>query len=366
LFKKTKIALGIMAGRVFTGPLEVSIDITNRCNVGCITCWFYSPLRTDKVDSGWAVQQMEYDTFTRIIDEFCEMGVERVMVGGSGEPFCHPKIIDMIEYAKKAGMMVDSATSGVYFGEDNLRRLYDARLDSLNMSILAATPATYMKMHPRQKENAYEAIIRSLKLLSKWKNEDNLETPAVNLVYVVCSLNYQEVDQIVNLACEYKVESVQFKRLATMPFTESLLLKKDQLIELDRLMAGCAKKAREHGLIVNTDEFRKLVVHGMANGDYSSKIYSMIPCYIGWIYSRVLCDGSVVPCCGCTNYALGNINKQSFKTIWFSDEYSRFRKESREIMSDKSITRRCACHSCAHVLMNQGIHRKIHPFSLFS
>jgi len=35
---------GIFSRRVFTGPLKVCIDITDKCDMGCLMCWYHSPV----------------------------------------------------------------------------------------------------------------------------------------------------------------------------------------------------------------------------------------------------------------------------------------------------------------------------------
>ena len=44
LIKKMKVALGIIARKVLTGPIEVSADLTRRCTADCLICWYWSPL----------------------------------------------------------------------------------------------------------------------------------------------------------------------------------------------------------------------------------------------------------------------------------------------------------------------------------
>lgn len=358
--KKLKVAAGIITGRVFTGPLEAAIDITNRCSSGCMPCWFYSPLRAEKVAPEWARGQMSFELFRRIVDELKELEVEKVMLGGDGDPFMHSRIIEMIEYAKKAGLTVDTATCGIYFDDIRLRRLFDSGLDGLSISILAATPKTYLAMHPNQKEGLFENITRSLLLLAKWKRETKRPLPYIRLVDVICSLNYYEADQMIDLAREVGAEEVAFKRLATMPFTASLLLDKAQLGELDEKLKLALGKARLYGTATNIEEFRRQTLPGLASGDYTSGVYARIPCYIGWTYARILCDGSVVPCCGCYDYKMGNVSRRSFKDIWRSGEYTEFRKKTINILNDKSIAAQCACHSCVHSGMNMGIYRSLH------
>lgn len=360
MLKKLKIAIGIITRRVFTGPLEVAIDITNRCNLGCITCWFYTPLREEKVSADWTNRQMSFKLFKRTVDELRELEVKKVMLGGDGDPFMHPQIIEMLEYAKKAKFIVDTATCGVYFNEEKLRRMIDLGIDGLSISILAATPQTYLNMHPNQKEDLFAKIKQSMLLLSKWKKEKNQKLPFVRLINVICNLNYFEVDKMIDLTKEVGADAVNFKRLATRPFTESLLLNKNQVKELDEGLTAAKRQAELYGIIANIEGFRSQTLPGLTNGDYTSKIYSQIPCYIGWIYSRILCDGSVVPCCGCWSYRIGNLSNRSFKEIWRSEEYWAFRKKSIEITKDASIAKECACYSCVHSGMNMGIYRRLH------
>ncbi len=360
MFKKFNILMGILTRRVFAGPLEVSIDITNRCNLGCMTCWFYSPLRKDKVDESWANQQMDFDFFKRIIDEMKSLDVKKIMIGGDGEPFLHPHAIEMLEYAKKAKFIVDTATCGVYFNEENLRRLFDLGIDGLNISILAATPQTYLSMHPTQKEELFERVKQSIEQLSKWKKEENKKQPLIRLVMVICNLNYFEVNKMIDFAKEVGADAISFKRLATMPFTKGLLLNENQVKELDERLGLAMSQSESAGIAADIKQFRNNILSGFTNGDYTSKIYTQLPCYIGWLYSRILCDGSVVPCCGCWSYRIDNLHNYSFKEIWHSKKYSAFRKKSIGIAKDASITKECACHSCAHSGMNMGIYRRLH------
>lgn len=363
MFKKFKIAAGIIARRVFTGPLEVAIDITNRCSTGCITCWFYSPLIKEKVSEEWLKKQMSLELFMRIVDELKGLEVKRLMIGADGDPFMHPQIIEILEYATKAKFKVATSTCGLYFNEENLRRLFDSGLDELNISILAATPQTYCSMHPRQKAESFEKIKQSILKLSEWKKQEKKKLPFIRLINVICNLNYFEADKMISLAKETGVDLVDFKRLATIPSTESLLLNINQVKELDENLGRALEHARLSGIANNIKEFRSRAVDGLTSGDYTLKLYSQIPCYIGWIYARVLSDGSVVPCCGCWNYRIGDLNQHSFKEIWHSKEYYTFRKKSIKIKKDDSITKECACQSCVHSGMNLGIYRRMHFLS---
>lgn len=360
MFKKIKIVLGILARTALTGPLEAAIDISNSCGLGCVTCWFYSPLRKEKVTAEWAGRQMSFDLFRRIIAELKALDVRKVMLGGDGDPFTHPRIIDMLEYSKQAGMAVDTATCGIFFDDASLRRLFETGLDGLSISILAATPEDYLAMHPGRNTELFEKIRRSVLLLSKWKREAQKKLPYITLIDVISRLNCSAADRMIVFAAEVGANAVAFKRMSAMPFTRELLLNEAQVRELDRKLQAAAEKAKALGVAENIASFRRGTLPGLSSGDYTSDVYTRIPCYIGWIYTRILCDGSVVPCCGCYDYRLGNLAERSFREIWYSKEYAGFRAQSIKIRNDRAITGRCACHSCVHAGMNLGIHRALH------
>jgi len=360
LFKKIKIALGILTRTVLTGPLEAAVDISNSCGLGCITCWFYSPLRKDKPPADWARRQMSFDLFRRIADELKALEVRKIMLGGDGDPFTHPRIIDMLEYSRQAGLEVDTATCGIFFDDASLRRLFEAGIDRLSISILAATPRDYAAMHPGRGEDLFEKIKRSLALLAKWKREENKQKPYITLVDVISRLNCSGADRMIDFAAETGANEVAFKRMSAMPFTRDLLLDDAQARELGLKLQAAAAKAKAAGVAENIESFLEGTLPGLASGDYTSDVYAKIPCYIGWIYTRILCDGSVVPCCGCYDYRLGNAAERPLREIWHSKEYAEFRAKSINIRNDRSIAGRCACHSCVHAGMNMGIYRSLH------
>lgn len=60
---------------------------------------------------------MDFKLFKRIVDELKELNVKKIMVGGEGGSFLHPRIIKMLEYTKKSGFIVDTATCGAFYIE---------------------------------------------------------------------------------------------------------------------------------------------------------------------------------------------------------------------------------------------------------
>ncbi len=103
---------------------RVYIEPTNRCNLECLTC----------IRNVWEepLGIMEWETFERILK-----GIQgfipnpTIFLGGFGEPFVHPKIIEMIRKAKDLGGSVELITNGILLTEDISEQLIETGLDVL-------------------------------------------------------------------------------------------------------------------------------------------------------------------------------------------------------------------------------------------
>lgn len=361
MIKKIKVALGIVTGRVFTGPMEVTVDLTRRCNLDCLMCWWWSPLLKTRPSSEWANQEIDYELFRQLICDFKRLQVKRVILAGQGEPFLYPKLLEAVELVKQAGMEVSIITSGFFLNQKNIKAIFDLGIDYLDVSLQAATAETYLAIHPGQKEETFTKIKEQLIFLSKLKKTDYRKKPLLQLVDTICRLNYQETAKLVELAKELGAESISFKRIDVIPQTKGLLLTEGQLQELRTLLDEAKDKADEFGINTSISNYRKYVLSGLTSGVYTTELYRKIPCYVGWRMVRILSNGDVIPCCGCYDFILGNITHSSLINIWNSREYQEFRQLSINIQKSSSLFKRCKCYSCTDHNMNLAVYRRLHP-----
>lgn len=107
---------------------EIDILVTTRCNFGCSFC--FNEGRGPKKDMG-------LEDFKALVDGLAERGNFRDVCIGGGEPFLHPRIFDMVQYAvKKLGVNSVSVTTNlsqfpltVDGARQYLRRLHGAKLN---------------------------------------------------------------------------------------------------------------------------------------------------------------------------------------------------------------------------------------------
>ncbi len=106
-------------------PQGVVIEPTNNCNLKCAHC----SARINGEPRGY----MDYDFYKGILD--ANPQITCLMLSRYGEPFLHPRIFDMIEYAKKKGIYVLVYTNGSMVSPENIDRILASGLDEINFSM---------------------------------------------------------------------------------------------------------------------------------------------------------------------------------------------------------------------------------------
>jgi len=318
---------GILDGEnAFCGPEQVVIDPTNRCNNNCIPCWTNSPLLGEAgPPSSWHSTEMPDKMLSLLIDELADMGTRRIRLTGGGEPLMHPHAINVMEKAKSLGMAVGLTTNFTLFDEATIRRLVDIGIDEIAVSLWAADPQTYARSHPNKSEAAFYHIEKNLRLLC------NLKAPSTKVVLanVMFSMTFDQAPRMVRFAEEVGADAVYFALVDSVHIrTDGLLLTPPMLARLqnDLLEISSQKNDIEiqnlDGLLV------RLTAKGASKGDYDEEEVEKFPCVAGWIFARIMADGTVAPCCRGVSKPMGNLANGGFAKVWHSSSYAEFRKHS--------------------------------------
>ena len=134
-------------------PLMVVLSIIYPCNFGCPNC----PYTDANSEIRRFYRERDGDLFkedlwNRIAVECGRYGAWMRCTGG-GEPMLHPRMVDMIEFAKAQGARVWLNTNGSMFGPTpalrrKLERVIDAGIDLIEFSMDAGDAATYAQVRP--------------------------------------------------------------------------------------------------------------------------------------------------------------------------------------------------------------------------
>ncbi|MFA5156610.1 MAG: radical SAM protein [Candidatus Omnitrophota bacterium] len=384
-FKKEDLLLkGVLDGaRAFLGPEIVQFDITNRCNNDCLCCWNNSPLLgdvavNDKLDKR---DELPVDLVKRTIKELRQMGTRTLFFAGGGEPFIHPHIMEILEYAKKNQMRVFINTNFTLVDKERAERIVTAKVDHIHVSLLAGTAPTYAVIHPNKNEDTFAGIKQILKYISvlKANRKQHLYNPLphINLYYVIFNRNYHEIDKMVDLAMEVRADSVEFTPVDIVPGkTASLLMDKEQIAQVVQAVNEQASRLERYNIdepvkvyIAQKDSFIKRINSPFAmEGKYEAETITKQPCYVGWAFARINADGSVEPCLKAHRLSVGSLYKHSFREIWNNPEQQLFRKKTfsldfndpyfQQIGNDPNYP--CGClKSCDNIQINVDIEKRL-------
>ena len=112
-------------------PLHVDIELASICNLRCPMCYTITEEFKQKVNA----KLMDYDLFTKVVDECAAGGVYSIRLSFRGESFLHKRIVDCVRYAKSKGIKeVSTLTNGLKLDEDMFREMMEAGIDWITIS----------------------------------------------------------------------------------------------------------------------------------------------------------------------------------------------------------------------------------------
>jgi len=140
-------------------PMMIILDLTNVCNFECPHC--PQPAMASK--PGYRASYLDFDAYTRIIDEIADTDVRFIRFTGNGEPLLHKRFLDMIAYAKeKTTIPLVLTTNGSLLDADRSARLLDLGMDVIDVSLDAFTRKSFEKV---RKGGNYHQVISNLHTL---------------------------------------------------------------------------------------------------------------------------------------------------------------------------------------------------------
>jgi len=357
-------SLGLTGGRAPSGPLHAQIGICDPCNHRCVMCWDHPPeeRHSDATAErfGFRPQElMSLATFRSVIDDLHRLGTRRVDLVGRGEPLLNPAVVDIVAHAKERGMLLVLCTNASKLSATMSDRFVAAGLDRLNVSLNAGTPETYPHIHVTETPENYRKVKKNLAYLATARGQAGKKAPHIRLSYVISSKNYFEIEEMVRVVAEIGADEAMFVHTVVHDGTRDLGLDQDQYRELLASIAPARKTAAALKVTTNLASFAAIVPTYM---EENVRGPSVVPCYVGWYFTNVLANGSVMPCCQCAKPIDRVTSDRSFREIWASADYQEFRQAAKGLpmMSDKLSS--CECDRCMLRPRNISLHNLLHPF----
>jgi MoaA/NifB/PqqE/SkfB family radical SAM enzyme len=117
--------LMIGRGLAFTKhPILAHIIPMRRCNLACTYCNEFDDFS----------QPVPESVMKTRIDRLADLGLTVLVISG-GEPLMHPQLDELIHHTRKRGIMAGLISNGYLLNVDRIKRLNDAGLDHMQISI---------------------------------------------------------------------------------------------------------------------------------------------------------------------------------------------------------------------------------------
>ena len=153
-------------------PIHLDVDATSDCNLKCVMC-----PRTDLIADGtyWEVKDFDFDVYKRLIDEGVKNGLRSVKYNYISEPTMNRRLVEMIKYAKEAGVLdVMFNTNATLLTDRICRELIGSGLDKIFFSF----DSPYKEQFNKIRVNAnYDKVLRNIKRFMAVREEMGSVTP---------------------------------------------------------------------------------------------------------------------------------------------------------------------------------------------
>jgi MoaA/NifB/PqqE/SkfB family radical SAM enzyme len=326
-------------------PKFLQVEPVGQCNLRCQMCPIQ--FRQDGPPYG-PLAFMEFDTFTRLLDEF--PGLEELQLQGLGEPMMHPRFFEMVEAAAGRGIRVGTNTNATLLNARRAEGCVTSGLGEIHISIDGATAETYERIRVRAR---FDRVIANVEGLVAARRRLASGTPRIRMVVVVMRQNLHELSDLVRLARRLEIDTVFVQHLCH-DFGESSLPAHYRpmrgFVDAETLV-GADPARIEHSF----NEARRVASElGVDLRLPRTQPRSHPPgtpgrsrCNWPWRGAYVSYQGLAMPCCMVATpdrIQLGNMAELGAEAVWNGEAYRAFR-DALSSESPPEVCRSCAIYS---------------------
>lgn len=278
-------------------PFRFFIEITYNCNLRCRHCYRGEDVSSREMSSVF----MKKEKIFQILDEMEKMGVVEVFITG-GEPFTHPDIWEILEYASSKNLIVTVLTNGNFLTDpETVKKLKDFNIYDYRISVYGNKEHhDYMTQIPGSHDKSLKALRNINEILG-------LGTAA----FVVTTANYDDCREVLS-------------------YFEGTTIN----VSMNSMLTPTAKgDLHPTGMRISPEQYRKMIV------DFELPL-SGSRCSAGLSRFRISPNGDVNPCELIPGHTFGNIYEKTLTEIMDSDERKEFIKMFEDVLENHP------CNAC--------------------
>lgn len=267
-------------------PFYMAIEVTTACNQKCLHCYNIR----DRKD------EISFSQIRRALKEASDLGALFLSVTG-GEPLIREDIWDILDCAVKLNYATLLYTNGILIGPAEARRLKKIGIYWVDITILGASSETHDRITCLP--GSFDLSMRAIKLLRENDIGVAVKTPALRE-------NFSELAEL-----KKKISS-----MGLMHIISPVVYPKDDGDE-DPLRHRLTDEQMR-------DYYRFYEPASRINpfGEFS--------CDLGRVMLAISAKGDVHPCL-CVPYSVGNISKDSLRSLWENSLGFKYIRESSQV-----------------------------------
>jgi radical SAM protein with 4Fe4S-binding SPASM domain len=274
-------------------PRTIGWEITNQCNLTCVHCFTASGKRPH--------DELTMEECRRVLDSMAGIGVDTIGWTG-GEPLLRENLEELTVYARGRGIGSTITTNGVLLDEERARRLRDAGMRAVQVSLDGSTAELNRRIR-NSTPGEFDRIIDAIRICKRL----NLR---VHLATLISLETLADAREMVKLGKREGVDAIRFCGFA--PVGRG---KRDQVRSrlgiagrLDGLMEFIREAQDDDEIVMSFD-----VGFGPVPPDYEFHV-----CTAGIETFYLKSNGDVYPCTAlmAPQFRVGNVRENPLEQIW--------------------------------------------------
>jgi MoaA/NifB/PqqE/SkfB family radical SAM enzyme len=236
-------------------PLNVILDLTARCNLKCVMCYFsntdrllFPPFDTPPLsDDG----NMPVEVFEKIAADLFPRAW-RVALGCAAEPMIHPRFREIVSIAGRYGVPdLWFPTNLLALTEATAQGLVASGVTTVAASIDGMTKETYEKIRVPAK---WERLTACLELLRSVKKAARSKRPRLRIIFTWMKSNRRDLAALPEFAADHGAVELDVRFVSPTPGVDvgAELLSDEDPLQLNAELASAARDAVRRGLKISS------------------------------------------------------------------------------------------------------------------
>ena len=290
---------GVRDGNVYLGPENVTLELTNACNLRCRFCITEhapgNPAHFDKAVF------LPLEKFFGIVADAVEMKVDEITIVGSGEPALHPSFCAIMRHLDDKPLFIKLYTNATF----PLEYCDEAiKADHVIVNLSAINREHFQEL---QGKDLYDRVIANIERLVALRDARKPKF-RIDISYVINEHNIGQKQEMLALAAKLGINYVDYRKMLVNDYNKDIKVPGEYVSNLE----NGAKRTPPS-------------------------------CLNGWFYLLVMSGGNFSNCYMIPELGQGNLDQSTFKQFWYSPQMNKIR-----LMGKKGDTQKVfkACQTC--------------------